>query len=216
MGSGRSPSHWRWLRFAGLLLVLCGIALLGSGTGYFIYGFKARADLGKLNYAGGTFQLCEDALPVGSLPPATHILMPAIDVDSPVEELSINDLGDSRSYETPKHVVGHIPETANAGEKGTAWFFGHLESPIKGEGSVFRDLPRIPEMLYNEEEVYAVLKSDESGFLYKLTGSEVLAEDDLRLYDTGEATIRLVTCVPPLYYDYRLIIWGELVGVDGG
>jgi sortase (surface protein transpeptidase) len=216
MGSRRSPSRRRRLRVAGLLLVFCGIALLGSGTGYFIYGFKAHAGLGRLNYAGGTFQVCEDAPPAGSLPPAIHILIPAIDVDSPVEELSINDLGDSRSYDTPKHLVGHIPETANAGEKGTAWFFGHLESPIKGEGSVFHDLPRIPEMLYNEEEVYVILKSDEGGFLYRLTSSEVLAEDDLRLHDTGEPTIRLVTCVPPLYYDYRLIIWGELVGVDGG
>ena len=216
MGSGCNPSRRRRLHVAGLLLVFCGIALLASGTGYFIYGFKAHADLGRLSYAGSTFQVCEHAPPVGSLPPAIHMLIPAIGVDSPVEELSINNLGDSRLYETPKQVVGHIPETANAGEKGTAWFFGHLESPIKGGGSVFHDLPRIPEMLHNEEEVYAVLKSDEGGFLYRLTGSEVLAEDDLRLYDTGEASIRLVTCVPPLYYDYRLIIWGELVGVDSG
>lgn len=155
----------------------------------------------------------EDAPERGSLPTATRIVIPSIDVDSTVEELSIIDLGDSRAYKTPKHLVGHIPETANAGERGTAWFFGHLESPIRGEGSIFRDLPQIPEMLQNGEDVYTILESEEGSYLYKLVGSEVLSEDDIRLYDLQEASVKLVTCVPALYYDHRLVIWGELVGV---
>ena len=158
----------------------------------------------------------EDAPEKGSLSPATRILIPAIDVDSSLEELTITDLGDSRAYDTPKHLVGHIPETANAGENGTAWFFGHLESPIRGEGSVFRDLPQIPEMLHSGEDVYAILEGSDGSYLYKLISSEVLGEDDVRLYDFKEPSIRLVTCIPAFYYDYRLIIWGELVGVKGG
>jgi sortase (surface protein transpeptidase) len=148
----------------------------------------------------------------GGLTPAIRLRIPAINVDSKVEELILTDLGDSRAYNTPKHVVGHIPELANAGENGTAWFFGHLESPIQGEGSVFRDLPKIPELWREGVEVYAIVDNDATSFLYRLSSSEVLPENELRLYDTEEPTIRLVTCVPPLLYDHRLVIWGELVG----
>lgn len=298
---GRAVRPWsrrRWLRLVGTVLVFLGLVLLGGSITYFVYGFKARSELGSLGYTpfptsdGSGFSAYEgppemgelalardsngqapepgetsldgvpawavwsrmaypgevlrarywgrplayeprsvlekalaegfqavnpeDVPPVGSLPPAIRIRIPAIDVDSKVEELAIVDLGDSRAYGTPKHVVGHIPESANSGENGTGWFFGHLESPIRGEGSVFRDLPRIPELLRESEEVYAILDSANASFLYRLTSSEVLPEQALHTYDTGEPTIRLVTCVPALYYDYRLVIWGELTGVKRG
>ena len=70
----------------------------------------------------------------GTLLPPTRIILPSIGVDSSVKELGIVDLGDSRAYETPKHVVGHIPVSPNPGEMGGVWLFGHLESPIAGEG----------------------------------------------------------------------------------
>ena len=218
----RSWPRRRWLRPTGVVLVLLGLVLLGGSTVYFVYGFKARSDLGGLSYApstssaGSGFLAYDSAPEKGVLPSATRIRIPAIEVDSAVEELGITDLGDSRAYETPKHVVGHIPESANAGENGTAWFFGHLESPIRGEGSVFRDLPRIPELLHAGEEVYAIFDSEDAGFLYRLTSSEVLPEQALQVHDAREPTIRLVTCVPALYYDFRLVIWGELVGVKRG
>ena len=49
----------------------------------------------------------------GTLPAPSRIIIPSINVDSDVAGLAIRDLGDSRAYETPKHVVGHIPTTAN-------------------------------------------------------------------------------------------------------
>jgi sortase (surface protein transpeptidase) len=61
--------------------------------------------------------------------------------------------------------------------------------------------------------VYAIFESAKGAYLYRLTSSEVMGERDLKLYDVKEATLRLVTCVPALYYDHRLVIWGELVGV---
>ena len=76
-------------------------------------------------------------------PAATFISIPSIGVNSSVEELSILDLAGSRHYETPVNTVGHIPTTADAGEPGSAWYFGHTESPISGEGSVFYNLTEI-------------------------------------------------------------------------
>ena len=151
--------------------------------------------------------------PPKSLPAPTRITIPAIGVDSDVMSLQLLNLGDSRAYETPKNVVGHIPTTANAGELGTVWLFGHLESPIRGEGSVFSELPEIPRLLRQGVDVYVTLENGESTFLYRLVSSEVVHQDDLTLHEMGGASISLVTCVPRLVYDYRLVVAGELVGV---
>ncbi len=153
-----------------------------------------------------------EGLTLGSAAPATRLVVPSIDVDSGVKELAILDLGGSRAYETPNNVVGHIPETADAGEAGSSWFFGHTESPILGEGSVFFNLSKIPGKLQNGEDVFVITDNGEHQFLYRITSSKVVHQRDMRLYDTGLATIHLVSCVPRLVYDHRLIVSGELIG----
>ncbi|HEU0020629.1 MAG TPA: sortase [Dehalococcoidia bacterium] len=153
------------------------------------------------------------ALPVGSQPQATRIIVPELGIDSRVSELSILNLSDSRTYQTPDNAVGHIPESANSGEAGSSWYFGHLESPIVGEGSVFFHLPRIAEQLKNGEEVFVITDNGVHQYLYRLTSTEVVDQDEMSLYDTGQANIHLVTCVPRLDYSHRLIATGELVGV---
>ena len=145
------------------------------------------------------------------LPAATRLIVPAIDIDSSVSELEILNLGGSRAYETPANTVGHIPESANAGEMGSSWFFGHTESPTLGEGSVFFNLREIPDKLRNGEEVFIITDNGDYQFMYRATSSQVVSQGDMRLYDTGQATIHLVSCVPRLVYDHRLIITGELV-----
>ena len=152
-------------------------------------------------------------LPVGSQGPAGRVRMPAIGLDSGVVPLGIQDLGDSRTYETPNRAVGHIPESARPGEAGSAWFFGHLETPLQGEGAVFRDLPKIPGMLRRGEDVYIIADSGAKEYLYRATSTEVVHQNQMALYNTGQATIHLVACVPSLVYDYRLIVTGRLVGV---
>ena len=149
--------------------------------------------------------------PVQSVAPATRIMIPSINVDSIVKELAILDLGGSRAYETPANTVGHIPATANAGEANGSWFFGHTESPTLGEGSVFFNLRDIPDKLRRGEDVYIITDNGQDQFLYRVTSSQVVHQSDLRLYETGLATIHLVSCVPRLVYDYRLIISGELI-----
>lgn len=150
---------------------------------------------------------------VGSLPAATRLSIPLLDVESPVKELKILDLVDQRAYETPRHTVGHIPQSAGGGEAGSAWFFGHLQSPLVDEGSVFYSLPRIPALLRQGKDVYVVTDNGGQQFLYQVTATEVLPQEQLKLYNTGMATIHLVTCVPSLVYDHRLVVTGELVGV---
>ena len=143
---------------------------------------------------------------------ATRIKIPIIGVDSTVDQLGIVNLGDSLAYETPKNTVGHIPQTVNPGQIGNGWFFGHLESPIRGEGNVFFQLPKIPEHLKNGDPVYVSLETDEGEYLYQVSATKVVHQDEMALYDSDQATITLVACVPRLVYDHRLLVTAKLVG----
>lgn len=153
----------------------------------------------------------DQARPLEGLSSATRLIIPSVSIDSSVSELAILDLGGSRAYETPANTVGHIPETAEAGEAGSSWFFGHTESPTLGEGSVFFNLGKIPDKLRDGEDIFIIADNGQQQFLYKATSSRVVHQNDMKVYDTGQATIHLVSCVPRLVYDHRLIITGELL-----
>ncbi|MAF51560.1 MAG: hypothetical protein CL694_00880 [Chloroflexi bacterium] len=182
---------------------------LWAGTDEYTFGEVRRPD-------GFTQLSASDALHRGEGAVATRITIPTIGVDSTVSDLAIIDLGESTAYETPNKIVGRIPESANPGEVGNSWYFGHLESPIKGEGNVFQRLPEIPELLRNGDPVYVSLAADGEEFLYQVTATQVVHQDDLKLYESDDATITLVACVPRLVYDHRILVTGKLVGVKRG
>lgn len=143
--------------------------------------------------------------------PATSLNISTVSIDASIVELSILDLGDRRAYQTPSNTVGHIPETSDAGENGAGWYFGHTESPVLNEGSVFFNLQEIPEKLKKGEDVQIVIGNGTEEFLYQVTGTRVVHEDDLTLESSGGPTIHLVSCVPRLVYDHRLIVDAELI-----
>ncbi len=153
-----------------------------------------------------------DGVSLGLRAAATEIAIPAIGVDASVRNLRILDLGDSLAWETPDNIVGHIPQTANPGEDGNGWFFAHLESLIRGEGSIFRNLPKVPDLLREGDPVYVSLFSEDGEYLYQVITTKVVHQDDLEQYTTDEAAVTLVTCVPRLVYDHRLVVTAELVG----
>ncbi len=157
-----------------------------------------------------------ESVPKGSNAPALRMAIPAIGVDSDVSELAILDLGDRRRYETPNQVVGHIPGTANPGEQGNGWFFGHLESPVANEGNVFNRLPDIARMLTNGDNVYVSVTSEGGVYLYQVVESRVLHHSNLQLHDSAGATISLVTCSNRPHYDYRQVVTATLVGFRPG
>lgn len=150
----------------------------------------------------------------GPAPAATSIRVPAIGVDSALQELKILDLGNSKAWETPKNVVGHIPTTATPGREGQGWYFGHLESPIAGEGSVFSRLPQIPGLLRQGEDVVVVLEGPDRKYLYQVYKTEVVPADQLRITNSNAAEITLVTCYPRLTYSQRLMVTAKLIGVQ--
>ena len=149
---------------------------------------------------------------VGSLPQATRISIPAIDLEADIDELAILDLGDAKAYETPNNVVGHIPGSANSGEAGNNWLFGHLESLIRGEGSIFRNLPKIPDLLRKGERVYVILETPSGEYLYEASETDLIHKTELTLYPSDQPLLTMVTCYPRFVYDKRLLVTANLVG----
>ena len=143
--------------------------------------------------------------------PATRMTISSLDIDSSVVELSIADVGERRAYETPNNTIGHIPETADAGERGSGWYFGHTESPILDEGNVFFNLQKVAEALRVGDDVDIITDNGTEQFLFRVTGTRVVHEDELALENNGGSSIHLVSCVPRLVYDHRLIVDAELV-----
>ena len=169
-------------------------------------------DQGSLLDGFTPVQRLGDPLVEGQASAAHRITIPALDIEAEVEELRVVNLLDSRAYETPKFTVGHILTTPNPGAAGNGWFFGHLESPLQGEGNVFSRLPEIPALLRNGEDVYVVVESEEQRHLYQVTETDLIHEDDLDLYEADDSRLTLVTCFPRLKYDYRLLVTAKLAG----
>ena len=161
-----------------------------------------------------SFRAIDNTPPDHNHSPPTRIRIPAINLDARIQGLKILDLGNEKAYETPKNVVGHIPESASAGSAGNVWLFGHLESLILGEGSVFRDLPKIYDLLEDEQVVYTILDSDSGRYLYQVHKFERIPRDDLSLWESDQAIVTMVTCWPRLKYDERILVTAKLVGLS--
>ena len=151
--------------------------------------------------------LFQDFDPVSN---ATGMRIPAINVDSTVQELEILDLGDQREYQTPDNTVGHIPQTATPGQQGSGWFFAHLESFVAGEGSIFRRLPEITELI-KQDPVDVYITTENIEFIYRVTGTSQVHQDDLKLSSAKDAQIILVTCWPSRVYDQRVLVSATLI-----
>ena len=137
------------------------------------------------------------------------IYIPVISVQSALDPLEIKDIGNSNEYETPNKIVGYIPSTLYP-EKNNLWFFGHLESPLHGEGSIFKRLPDIPNLLRSGEDLFIYFDDVDFIYKYKIKSTKVFHKDELTLYDTDSHTITLVTCIPRWIYDHRLVVTAEL------
>lgn len=157
-----------------------------------------------------------DLATVGTLEPVTRIEIPSIGLDAAIKELELLNLGNAYAWETPNNIVGHVPSTANVGEAGRGYLFGHLESPLQGEGNIFRRLPEIPQFLKDGEEVYVKLsQADGATYLYKVVSTEVVDKDDFLILPPGsKGIVSLVACVPKLVYSHRLIVNAEPVGIQ--
>ena len=133
--------------------------------------------------------------------PAIRIVIPSIKVDSKIIEVGLTYEKGELVWETPDHAVGHLKGTANPGEKGNAVYAGHISSPLKGEGDVFR---RLPDVVPGDE--FFLYTSDRM-IRFRVTQTRVVEPDETSVIDpTPTPTVTLITCVPDGVYDHRLIV----------
>jgi len=125
-------------------------------------------------------------------PPADWIYIPRIRVDSEVVELGTKIEKGQVVWETPNKVVGHAKGTGNPGGPGNIVMYGHISSPLRGEGSIFKRLPD--------------LQVGDDVYLYVVETKVVLPSDVSVMDPTPDETLTLITCVPDWVYSHRLIV----------
>ena len=146
--------------------------------------------------------------------PAIQMLIPAINVNSKVEQLNIISENNAFTYETPKNMIGRIATNIERMNSVSGWYFGHLDSPIQREGNVFQNLPNVATHIKNGDPVLIYIQSLENEYIYKAISSEVIHEADLKLYDAEINHIILVTCSNKPLYNYRQLVTAELIAIN--
>lgn len=137
--------------------------------------------------------------------PPTRLLVPAIELDSPVTSLGVRyDNTGQLIWETAAFMVGHYTNTSNAGEQGNCVLSGHISS--RSSGAVFRRLPDV------QTGDGVAVGTAESLFLYQVVRTEVV---DPRATDvmlpSADVRLTLITCVPDGIYSHRLIVTATLI-----
>lgn len=125
--------------------------------------------------------------------PPTRIVIPKINVDAPI-------VGDV-TWEALKQGVGHLPGSANPGERGNLYLAAHND--IFGE--IFRYLNNLEPG--DEYFVY----SGEQKFRYVVKEKRIIEPTDVEvMLPTTEPVATLQTCYPYLVDTHRLVVIGEL------
>lgn len=210
----------RLFRITGIVMMVLGAGILALVAAYWGYGLVAQARI-NAQIAQQTPQVKEEPpafLPrgevkplVGSpdLPSATWIKIPSIEVDSKVVELGTVLENGQLVYQTPDHAVGHYIGSADAGETGNVVMYGHISSPLKGEGNVFRRLPEIKP----GDEVF--LTSAAGRFTYVVVKTVIVTPDRTDVMDqTQDARLTLLTCYPDWVYSHRFIAVAMLTAFE--
>lgn len=168
---------------------------------------------GAPEYTSGFLPVEDLHLPASGLAPATLVRIPLIGLESGTIELGVIATEEGHlKYESPIYEVGIIPGHTTPGELGNTWLFGHLESPLKDEGAVFRDLPKLHDYLRKGEAVYVIVDSDDGSFLYQATEFRILPKEEVNFWGSDGRTATLVCSWPRFIYDERVVITTELVG----
>ncbi|MBN1992629.1 MAG: class E sortase [Anaerolineae bacterium] len=125
--------------------------------------------------------------------PPTRIVIPKINVDAPIVA--------NITWEDLKKGVGHLPGSANPGERGNLYLAAHND--IFGE--IFRHLDRLEPG--DEYFIY----SGEQKFRYVATEKRIIEPTDVEvMWPTTNPVATLQTCYPYLIDTHRLVVIGEL------
>jgi sortase A len=150
---------------------------------------------------------------IGGRPRAQRMIIPAIGLDSSIVELGTTWDGPNLQWETADNAVGHHLGTPNPAELGNSVFSGHINSPFRGEGSIFRRLPEVAALLREGRTIDIILESGGGRYLYRATSTDVLVPEEVDVFRPDRTpSLTLVTCVPATHYTHRFLVNAVLVG----
>lgn len=155
-------------------------------------------------------------------PELPWIRIPDIEVDSRIVEIGYSYEDGKLVWERPKHVVGHLEGTANPGEIGNSVLAGHLQSPIRHEGSVFRRLPEIADLLKAQQEgdrepvditIFTQVGPFPYRAVYRVVETKVVSPQatEEMLNAAPDPTLTLITCWPEWIYSDRFVVKAKLI-----
>lgn len=136
------------------------------------------------------------AAPAAIAPQPTRLLIPAIDLDTPVKEVFIVD----GAWEVADYAAGYLHETGLPGEAGNAVLAGHAGL----RGAVFRDLSR----LMAGADVYV----DAAGwrYHYRVRSAQNVWPTQVEVLDpTDTPVLTLLTCTN--WDTQRLVVVADLI-----
>ncbi len=136
------------------------------------------------------------AAPVAGAPQPTHLLIPAITLDTPVKEVFVVD----GAWEVADYAAGYLHGTGMPGEKGNTVLAGHAGL----RGAVFRDLGS----LVAGDDIFI----DAAGwrYRYRVRESKSVSPTQIEMLDpTSNATLTLMTCTN--WDTQRLVVVADLV-----
>ncbi|MBI3967329.1 MAG: sortase [Chloroflexi bacterium] len=136
-----------------------------------------------------------------TLPPE-RLIIPAIELDTPVVPLGTKYEKGSLVWETAAFAVGHHRGSPNPGEAGNVVFSGHVSSTR--EGAVFKRLPQV------KEHDGIVVVTAQGQYLYRVRDIRVVLPAAVEFIEpTTGSILTLITCVPDGVYTHRLIVRAE-------
>lgn len=113
-------------------------------------------------------------------------------------------------WETADHAVGHNIGTAVPGQPGNSVLSGHISSPVRGEGNIFRNLPSLADKIGSRASVQV---ADGTWHYYDIVGTNVVTPSDIWvLAPTPTPVLTLLTCVPDGVYTHRFVAVGRYAG----
>ncbi len=158
--------------------------------------------------------------------PPTRLLIPALNLDTPVETMGWKVVQDAKGVRSEWDVVdfaaGHHINSAFPGEAGNVVLSGHNNIG----GAVFQSVCVIGQPGVDFGLGDEMILVDESGrrFVYQVNGWRRLQEANASiaqrqdnaqyLAPTTDAQLTLVTCWPPDSNTHRVVVTGLLVGME--
>src|SRR5205823_7601892 len=113
-------------------------------------------------------------------------------------------------WATADHAVGHLIGTSIPGGTGNMVLSGHISSPVKGEGNIFRSLPSLADKIGSR---VSVQNGDGAWFIYEIVGTKVVLPTVTAVIDpTPAPALTLLTCVPDGVYTHRFVALARFIG----